>query len=235
MERTTKSPLPTLDPYVRETLAALRTEGIAPTDDDIGALVLLRRQCNLPLLEILAPPLGSSITAAGATWWPLHARARRWMLYAAELCGEEWRTDILLFAHTRSAPGDRSLDLMQDKGGIIAEVSEWRTELPLHDDNVEDLLRALRTLDGDYDITVPRLPEDKQQERPASELAGVNMLCQIFYGTTPEYWRSGISDAEIDELMRARDSGQWANSETRKRAIENYLRAVKWMRRCHNG
>jgi hypothetical protein len=234
MADTVKNPCPQLSPYVAEALAALRADGIEPTDEQVGWLVLLRRKCDLPQPDAIAPMLGAPVKLFDLQWWPLHARARRWFTRAGELCGSEYKTDIYLFAHMQSAPGDRSLDLLQDAPSIIAEVGEWRTALALHDDVVADLVLFLRTLDGFDDGDVPRLPKEKAEaNKHASELAGVGMLCKMFPGTEPEYWRSGISEAEIDELLRCQYAGAWATAPQRVTAIENFRRAIKWIRCAH--
>jgi len=223
--------VPPLSPYVARTLEALRADGIQPTDAEIAWLVLLRTDCDKPCVDGIGPQLGASLTVLGETWWPLHERATSWMLRAGALC-PELRTDCFLFAHIYSAPGDRRLDLWQGPEAIRAEVSAWRLALPLHEENTGELVRLLRVLDGD--ATAANVPREHTPATPYADLGGIGMLCRLFPGTTPEYWRSGISRAEIDGLLARQETGPWATAQRRSDAIGDYLRAVKLIR-CNHG
>jgi hypothetical protein len=92
-------------------------------------------------------------------------------------------------------------------------------------------MRTLRMLDGvDADI-IPT----KTEPRPQNPMPGVAMLCRLFSGTTPEYWMSGISVKEIDHLRQANEPEQWATSQCRRAAVEQYQLAVKCIRSAHHG
>jgi hypothetical protein len=113
-----------------------------------------------------------------------------------------------------------------------AEVAEWVSAFPGHEENFPELVALLRLLNRDDDAVASLTPRKPQAQ---NEMGGITMLCKMFSGTTPEYWQSGISQAEIDALVQCQDThgGQWATSAMRSDAIENYLRAVKWIRKAH--
>jgi hypothetical protein len=176
--------------------------------------------------------VGAPVNLCGETFWPLHRLAEWWFVRAGTMLGDEgmWRTDCYLFAHTRSEPGDRSLLLVNSEAEIRATVAEWRLTLALHDENVADLIRLLRHMDGYVDDAPP---VDKKRNEPSNELDGIAQLCRTFQGTTPEYWRAGISIAETEALLAGAASDQWAESHCRTKAIETFLRGVKWVRANH--
>jgi hypothetical protein len=141
------------------------------------------------------------------------------------------RTWAYLFAHTLSAPGDTSLRTIASRESIIRAVTEWRANTPLHEEHESKLVTFLRRLDG-LDDDVPE-PDRKKDEDPSSPGDGIRMLCKTFPGTTPTYWQTEISCRDLDELLRANDRKNWAESATRSAHIENYMRAIKWVRRNH--
>lgn len=228
-----RNPCPQLSPHVAQTLDALRADGVFPTDAEIAWLVLLRLPCDCPEFGAMRPLLGAPVQVAGETFWPLHARARRWFLHAWEVCDEKLSTAIYLYAHSRSAPGDRSLELEQTASGIERVVTEWRSALPLHDEHEDELIAQLRKLDGHTDAVVDPTAKPAEAEDAQSELGWVAAMCKMFPSTTPEYWQSGISEAEISELLSVTDGKPWATCRRRNESVANYLRAVKWVRFNH--
>lgn len=233
----TKSPCPMLNGYVAATLEALRADGIECTADEIAWLTELRWRCDRPdFREGIPPPHGFPLmidTMPGVELWPLHGLAETWFRMAGEIV-DDLRTDVYLYAHVHSAPGDTGLATLQTADAIRETVGAWRCALPLHDDNEASLVRLCRLIDGYVQPDV-LAPEQKgtEPEHDDVESRCVRMLCEALPGTTPTYWRTEISVAEMDALMRARKPEPWAESPRRKSAIENYLNAVRWIRRAH--
>lgn len=223
------NPVPDLHPNLESTLAALRADGINPTDAEVVWLARLRWPCDHPRHGV-KELVGAPVEIGGDTFWPLHRLAEYWFVAAGEILGDEGtrKTDAYLFAHTRSAPGDRSLLLITGEDAIAQTVHDWRAGLALHDENVPDLVRLLRHIDGYADEAAPR----PATEEPG-ELDGIGTLCKMFPGTTPDYWRSGISIAETEALFESTSKQAWAESSKRTAAIENYLLAVKQVRANH--
>jgi hypothetical protein len=226
-----ENPVPSLHPTLAAAIEALRSDGINPTDAEVVWLARLRWPCDHPAGGGLPDLAGAPVNVCGESFWPLHRLAERWFVRAGEMLGEDgnWRTDCYLFAHTRSAPGDRSLLLVNSEDEIRATVADWRLSLPLHDENIADLVRLLRHVDG-YVDEAPRTDEKRE---PVGELDGIAQLCRMFQGTTPDYWRAGISIAETEALLESANSESWAVSDKRTEAIESFLRGVKWVRENH--
>jgi hypothetical protein len=235
----TRDPVPPLAGQVQLTLDALAADGITPTPAQIAWLVALRKPCDAVNERGLPPMYGAPVELCGQLWYPLHALAEQWFRRAWVMAGDgdsdaPWRTWVYLFAHIYSAPGDRTLATLQSEETIRATVGEWRAGLPLHDETEPELVRFLRRLDG-YDTDVPDPDAKESTERaPAGSLDGVSSLCKAFPGTTPDYWMTGISGRDIDDLMRTRQTAEdWAKSPERTEAIKRYLNAVKWIRYNH--
>jgi hypothetical protein len=227
-----------LSPYVEATLAALRADGIQPTDAEIGWLIKLRERCDRVAPDGELPPMwGAPAEIAGELYWPLHPLALDWWRRAFVLLPGEDKADCrrwaYLFAHTLSAPGDTRLRALVTRESIADSVTAWRVNTPLHEEHESKLVAFLRRVDGlDEDVPYPDGGKVKDDE-PARTGDGIKMLCQAFPGTTPTYWQTEISCHDIDELLRANDRRSWADSATRSAHIENYMRAVKWVRRNH--
>lgn len=224
------NPVPDLHPNLQGALTALRADGIIPTDAEVAWLARLRWPCDHPNDGSMSPLVGGPVDVAGEYWWPLHRLSEFWFVMAGDLFGDEgtWKTDVYLYAHIKSEPGDRSLLMLRGRDQIVEAVSTWRNGLPLHDENVPDLVRLLRHIDG-YNDDIPR---DRTSE-PAGELDGIAQLCRMFPGTTPDYWRAGISIAETESLLESANSEKWAESHRRTDSIKTFLLAVKQVRANH--
>jgi hypothetical protein len=236
MQPTAKeSPCPWLNGYVAATLAALRADGIQPADAEIAWLVELRWRCDRPdFREGIAPPRGFPLiieTMPDVEFWPLHALAETWFRMAGEIV-PDLRTDVYLYAHTRAGPGDTSLAALQVEAAIRETLGAWRGGLPLHAENEPALVRLCRLIDGyvQPDVLAPGQAAPQEEDAGDVDARCVRMLCEAMPGTTPTYWRTEISVAEMDALMRARNREPWAESAKRGAAIENYLNDVRWIR-----
>lgn len=222
--------VPALRPRLAETLEALRAEGILPTDAEVVWLAQLRERCDAPRVDD-GTMLGAPLDVAGETWWPLHMLAEDWFWHAYQELGErgDWRTWAYLFAHTRSAPGDKSLLLVMGPVATMAAVGSWRRRCALHREVEGSLVGLLRELDGYVETVVdPDRVKEEIAPRP-KPMAGVAALCRMFPGTNPDYWRAGISARETDALLSSEKSAET----DRTQAIRNYLTAVRVVRRNH--
>jgi len=232
-----KSPCPQLAPQVQATIEALRADGIEPTPAEVVWLARLREPCDKVRADGDLPPLfNAPVVLAGVRFWPLHPLAGMWFRRAWALVGDEgsWRTWAYMFAHIYSAPGDWTLQTMTEREAILTAVGEWRGNAPIHEEHDADIVAFLRLFDG-YEDSVPDPAEKPKPHQAASSAPGVSGLCKRFPGTTPDYWIAGISEKEIDELMRQGDAGDFATSAARDAAIKRYLTAVKWVRLAHTG
>ncbi len=61
-------------------------------------------------------------------------------------------------------------------------------------------------------------------------------MCDMFKGTTPEYWMTEVSAVEAQFMAAAVASSQdvsgsstWATSPERVQRMANYMNAVKWI------
>jgi len=227
-----------LSGYVAATVEALRADGITITDAELAWLVEMRWRCDRPdFREGVHPPRGFPLiidTLPGVELWPLHALAETWFRMAGEIVADI-QTDVYLYAHTRSAPGDNGLATLQTDAAIRETVGAWRCGLPLHADNEASLVRLCRLIDGYVapDVQAPDQVTESMDSQEDTESRCVRMLCEALPGTTPTYWRTEISVSEMEALMRARKPEPWAESPRRKSAIENYLNAVRWIRQAH--
>jgi hypothetical protein len=228
------TPCPSLHPSVERKLAALGDAGIEATVEEVVWLCDLHRRTMDPRAGYPQLPPGYAIDLCpNVKAWPLHALATTWWIEASEHL-PEMQDALYVYAHTRSAPGDRSLLEMQDWEGVAEAIGQWRSTLPIHDELWPDYIRLMRQLDGDCPV-VPR--PDAEDGPSAHGLPGLYArLCSMVPGTTPEYWESGISEGHTAQAIAAMDpnAAQWNKTARFGRAQANYLNAVKWIIKRHS-
>ena len=234
------SVVPDLSPRLQDTLAAFAASGVVLSPAEIVWLAELRRPCDKPSDGSIPWVMGAPIRDSGETFWPLHELASNWFSRAYKIVS--W-SDVggiacYLFAHTRSAPGDKSLRLLSGSEEIRTTVLDWYEQSGIHQGQLAVLSGALNRLNGvDNDVPNPDATPTQDDSAPVDNSARfAAAMCHAFPGSTPEYWLTEIpSTVAVKMLAEASGSGQFATSPERTRAISNYLTAVKTLWRMHSG
>ena len=233
------SPVPQLAPRLAEVLRIFRESDVQPTNEEIVWLADLRRACDIPHDGSVPWLMGAPLSFSGVKWWPLHRLAESWFVRSMKLLegDESMQTAVYLYAHAVSGPGDRSLQGLTSEADIRTVLQDWYDSLPVHDnaEQLEALCDALRRLDGDADI-VPDPDRETVREDPQDDLpAFVTTICQAFPGVPPSYWLTELPAHEVRAMIAKVSVGSddWATSPKRTAAIENWLKAVKWVWKNH--
>jgi len=231
-----KSPVPELSPPLARALAAFREAGVELTAAEIVWLALLRRPCDHPIDGSLPWLIGAPFNYAGVTWYPTHQLAELWFIRVKKLLTESDSPDLahttaFLFAHAHSAPGDvtvRSLNTLEE---IEGRCMEWFNGLPLHVGQVLPLVNRLRELDRNTTSVPDGSDSDHSDEVLTNQSSGVAVMMKAFPGTTPEFWLTEVAACDARAYVHAvgEQSKDFATSEGRRKAIENYLKAIKWV------
>jgi hypothetical protein len=232
-----ESPAPPLAPHVELTLAAFAEAGITPTFREAGWLVKLREPCDNPESGALPWQCGAPFEYAGVEWYPLHNLASTWMMMM-EVHLKQAKSRVLvyaacfLFAHAHSAVGDGSLRKWWVPAKAQREAVRWFRDLPMHIGQTAGLMDRLRELDS-YAPAVPD-PNGKAQAASGVDMRrAIGVMMKAFPGTSAEFWWTGCSTADATAYMGCQSGGVFATSPARNAAIENYLKAVRWVWRLH--
>jgi hypothetical protein len=231
------NPVPPLSPYVAATLEALRADGIEPTDAEIAWLATLRVGCDTQDDSGVQWLLGAPVKYGGEVFWPMHMLAEAWFLAMHNWLQSRRSRDVdyaavFLFAHAKSATGDKALREPLDREEWLSVARKWLDNAAIHDGQVGELCKALRALHGGGS-TVPEPDESRRKDAgPVTPHAGIAILCKTFPGTTPDYWLTDCAAEDARAYAAAVNAdASFATSRKRKAAIEDYLRAVRWIRR----
>ena len=226
---------PDLHPKLADALDALRADGICPTDAEIVELARLRRICDNPEDGQSPWIMGAALCRYGETFYPWHRMAELWFLrmWASFDGDKESRINAYLYAHAKSAPGDASVSRLMDVEPARKSISAWRDSLPLHDSSVMELIAELQMLDGCTSF----VPEPGVTDKPVPIREGsatwAARMCKAFPGVPPDYWMTGISERDAQDMLAGITGGDWATSERRTAAIGNFLKAIRWIRINH--
>lgn len=233
------SPVPDLAGQLQVTLDAFDAEGIQPTAAEIVWLANLRRKCDRRGDGGVTWAMGAPLRYGGETFYPLHRLAESWWRRANDLLAEvrDDQIKIYLYAHTKSAPHDASLRLLMIPDEIRTTIREWYDQTAIHDGQLNELVDRLRELNSDSDDVPDPYPKPKRKNEtttPDDAPEFVGMMCKAFPGVTPEFWLTDISAADARKMFSGViHEGPWATHPERTAAIENYLRAVKWVWKNH--
>ena len=233
-----ESPVPDLAPQLQATLDAFDVEGIQPTPAEIVWLSRLRLKCDRRSDGSVPWIIGAPLPYGGELFYPLHRLAESWFVRSNELLSEvkDDQIKVYLYAHAKSAPGDVSLRSLMLAEDIRAAIRIWFDGLAIHENQISELCDRLRELDGETESVSDPYAKPKWQEpsQPDNMPEFVSMMCSAFPGVTPEYWLTEISsEASRKMFAGATHDGPWATHPERTAAIENYLRAVKWVWKNH--
>ena len=216
-----------------------REAGIELTAAEIVWLANLRRACDDPHDGSVPWVMGAPVEFSGVKFWPLHRLAESWYVRAMQIVGPDDRLQggVYLYAHAHSAPGDKHLRDLTSYDAIKTAILEWLDTVPLHTNvaQLEALCRRLSVLDGDDDA-VPD-PEPKPRHEPVYDNLPrfVSVACRAFSGVSPDFWLTEMPAAAVRSMISdaCGDGDGWATSETRRAAIANWLRAIKWIWKLH--
>ena len=139
-----------------------------------------------------------------------------------------------LYAHAKSRVGDSFLRDLTNVERVRDVLCKWTDELPLHNAQLAALCDKLRELFSDAD-SVPDPSKKATTQHEGENLPQfIACMCKAFPGVSPEFWLTGISAQDARKMLNsASESGSFAESEVRRSAIADYLRAVKWVRYNH--
>jgi hypothetical protein len=229
---------PGIHPKLKAALEAFRAAGVQPSDEEIIWLAQLRQKCDRPSDGSLAWPMGAPLKAAGENWWQMHRSAEIWFDRAFKAFEGSQRGQVLafMFAHAHSAPGDKTvLDLMAAPDARAA-VTAWGDRLALHDNGFDALCDRLAALDGDGDsVPDPAKKDDDSGAQQDTVATWAAMMCKAFPGARPDYWLTEIGASDARAMLAGVGSEDFAESFERTEAIRNFLKAIKWIWKNHNG
>ena len=214
-----------------DTLTALDAAGVAVSHDELVWLTTLANKADSPPEAGVSWVAGSAFVYGGQTFWPLHRLAMHWFTRWQTLLDGDDEAEVYLyaFAHTRSALGDESLLLLSVADAVQCAVKEWSDALAIHSQQMAELCERLKSIDGlPHAIPSPDA-KPKPDEPPVNMHSDIAHLCKVFPGTTPRYWRSGISYAESKRILDGLDEAHDNRPAIRNNAIHNYRTAVKWV------
>ena len=232
---------PAIHAWAREDLAKLRAAGVRPSDDEVAWLARLAARAHEKPGRESDVDRTSPLVFCGVKFWPLTLLAETWFArwYQAFEGHAKLCVSVQLFAHAHSKPGDRCLDDLAAPNDVANAVSEWFGQLPFSDGSVADLQKRLGGMTGDAE-GVPRCDGKTATPAVPSTIEDkIAVLCTVFEGTTPDYWRSDVSAASAYALAaakQARENGDaWANSPEQTRRIADYMNAIKWIAKRGTG
>jgi len=229
-----QSPVPEIAPHLAATLAALRADGIEPSDAEVVWLARLRWACDHPEDGSIPWIMGAAVSYAGEQFWPLHHLAEVWWMRAHKLLAghETARLAAYLFAHVRSAVGDVSLRGITTRPDIERVAVEWWDAQAIHEQQIDPLMARLMEIDGDSKQVVPDPRGTVEEADTHSDgTSFVAIMSKAFPGMSAEYWMAGISaSAARAMLIQQASNSVWANSAAFHLAVGSYLNAVKWIR-----
>ena len=229
---------PGIHPKLTAALDAFRAAGVQPTDEEIIWLALLRQKCDRPSDGSLAWPMGAPLKAAGENWWQMHRPAEIWFDRAFKAFEGSQRGQVLafMFAHAHSQSGDKTVNDLTAGDDIRAAVTAWAEAVAIHDSDLEALCDRLTTLDGDGDSVPDPAKKDEpsatQQDTAATFAA---MMCKAFPGASPDFWLYEIGAGDARAMLAGVGSEDFSESFERTEAIRNFLKAIKWIWKNHNG
>jgi hypothetical protein len=227
---------------LQKVFALFDASGVVLSRNEICWLQELAKKADCPIEYGVPWVAGSPIMFGGAVFYPFTFLSGHWAAYWGNQFTKTPEVGGWLygFASSKSKPGDKSLILLNDFEVISKAIKDWTDKLPIQPEQMLAIYDQLKIANGDKEaLSVPGAKEPQPQTLNM-KLQAVS-LCKIFAGTTPEYWLTGISKAEIDEITDA--LGMIENSgvadplvdidSPKNLAIHNFKTAVKWCRKFH--
>lgn len=235
---------PPLRDRLAKSLRALAAAGVTPTPAELVWLGLLAEKADRPLDVGVPWVSGAPLCHGGVMFWPLTLQAKHWYLYWHPRFEGNDLGQVLLyaFAHVCSRLGDNTLLPLSEYGLIEEAVTTWFEGLAMTERQLLAVYGKLRLLDEEEEtLHDPTKAATTEEAGPVDLDRKVAILCKTFQGTTPQFWRCEISDAEANRLLVTMDTvldpdpGKAANPNSPKnKAIHNYVCAVKWVLHNHN-
>lgn len=226
---------PQLPAKLADSLDLIRSCGVDPTDAEIVWLAELRRRCDNPPGRETVQSCSAPIEFCGVKFWPLHNKGSSWFSDWFHAFEDEdlIQHGVYLYAHAQSEPGNHHLRDIGSFDQVRRTVLDWLAELPIHKQDFGAIMDACYRMDNGDEITVenPDLPKAAEQCSPQTLEEKAANLCQMFPGTTPDYWMYDVSMAETTRMAAAVSieggSTEWHKSPLRAKRIASYLAAVK--------
>jgi len=229
-----QSPVPDIAPHLTATLAALRADGIEPSDAEVVWLARLRWVCDHPEDGSIPWVSGAPVQYGGVDFWPLHHLAEVWWMRAHKLLAgkETAQLAAYLFAHACSGVGDVSLRRITSSADIERAAVEWFDSLPIHEREIDPLMFRIMEIDGDRQtVPAPCKKANDDQDNGGDGTTFVAIMSKAFPGMSSEYWLTGVAASSARKMLIEQASkSTWANSPTFHSAVESYLNAVQWIR-----
>ena len=236
-----QTPVPSLSPRLSDALDAFRESGVNPTDAEIVWLGKLREKCDNPADCSVPWVMGAPLEYGGVKWYSMHRLAESWFLRAFKLLDGDDMLQIMafLFAHANSNIGNTTVRDFMSESSMREMLFEWGDDLAIHEGQLAELCETLRKKDGQSE-QVPDVNESELDQEDTitndSVPQSIAALCKAFPGVSPEYWLTDISSNDAMLMMASvGNSGGWAESETRRNAVENWLKGIKWVWKNHHG
>lgn len=229
---------PSLSPKLLAALDAFRAGGVSPTDEEIVWLAMLRNKCDKVSDGSIPWVMGAPVSYGGVDWYSLHRLAESWWLRSFKLLAGNQRDQVLvyIFAHAHSKPGDTTLRGLMGSQQISEAVNAWADDLAIHDDQLDELCDRLGVLDGNSEnIPDPAAKPEESSDCVDAPQTFAGIMCKAFPGVSPEYWLTGIAANDARIMLCDASSENFAESAQRTEAIQNFLKAVKWVWLNHNG
>jgi hypothetical protein len=227
---------PAISSRLSAALNGLKTVGVEPSRDEMAWLAVLCEKADRPIEYGIPPVAGGSHDYGGETFWPLHRLAVHWYSrwYGLLEGDDDDQALSLAFASSRSAVGDTSLLRLNTIKTVREALTEWGDNLAIPSPQITPLLNRIQEISG-IPVQVANPTPPKTQETKTYIYADVVNLCQYFPGTTPEYWRSGISFADSAQILDAVQHNEGTNDIANEKhpAIASVQNAVKWILHWH--
>lgn len=226
---------PALHAWVRDDLAKLGQVGIIATPAEVVWLSELAKAAHQSPGRELPFCLASPLKVCGTTLYPFHLRARYWFATWRDVFeGDALMQDGLYqFAHAHSKPGDKSLVDLATADEVSDAVKVWLRTREYDSLHFPAINAALFAMDQDGEEEVPAVKERAEAPVFVTLEERVANLCDLFPGTTPDYWMYDLSAVEAMKLAAAKcaadGDGVWATSALRTRRIASYMNAVQWI------
>ena len=232
---------PALRQWLRDDIARLEAAGIVLTQAEVVWLAELEKACRTPPGREIISCRAAPLHFAGVTFWPFHNRARYWFAEWSDVFegDKELHAGLYFFAHVHSKPGDKTVIELSSADVVESAVRDWlrNQDFSLQDyQRIADKLYEMDHPDAD-NVPPPKTAAPDDEPRTCQTIESrCAVLCDMFQGTTPEYWMTEVSAVEAQFMAAAVASTQdvsgsstWATSPERVQRMANYMNAVKWI------
>jgi hypothetical protein len=226
-----------IHPKLKQALLAFEEAGIKLSAEEIAWLAVLRHKCdeeeNSEWIE------DAPLVVNDVKFYPLHRLAMRWLLHIyPQMKLPHLQVACYLFAHIHSAPGDETLRNLFQYSNALKAICDWYASASFTNEQMLQIVQRLRVIDCDVEV-IPD-PDAKNfgetSDVPHATHRITYLLCSCYPGVPPDFWDTRISEKRAMELLRValnKKDDEFATSQKRKIAIENWLKALRWIWKLH--